>query len=145
MAVVGDTYPVGCAFDPRIVFSEFFEQNPDFRHPVYSTRLGIYKESCGLENVHVSWGHDEYLYRVVKDYLPEEALYVIRYHSCYPIHRDGAYEYLLNDRDHKQMEWVKTFNQYDLYTKSHDKPDFEKLKPFYRDLVAEFFPEELKW
>jgi len=144
-AVVGDTYPVGCAFDERIVFSEFFKDNPDSQHPVYSTRLGIYEEKCGLDNVHLSWGHDEYLYQVAKNNLPEEGLYVIRYHSCYPVHRDGAYGYLLNDYDRKQMKWVKTFNQYDLYTKSHDKPNFEELKPFYHDLVSEFFPEDLRW
>ena len=37
----------------------------------YQTRLGVYEEGCGLENVDLSWGHDEYLYHVVKDYLPE--------------------------------------------------------------------------
>ena len=144
-AVVGDTFPVGCAFSERIVFPEFFNLNPDSRHPVYASKLGVYKEGCGLENVNLSWGHDEYLYRVVKDYLPEEALYVIRYHSCYPIHREGAYDYLLNDRDVQMMEWVKKFNPYDLYTKSHEKPNFEELKPFYQELVAEYFPRELRW
>lgn len=144
-AVVGDTFPVGCAFSDRIVFPEFFADNPDSLDPVYSTRYGIYEPSCGLDNVHLSWGHDEYLYQVVKDYLPEEALAIIRYHSCYPIHREGAYEFLLNDSDRRMMEWVRRFNPYDLYTKSHEKADFARLKPFYEDLVAEFFPDTLKW
>jgi inositol oxygenase len=144
-AVVGDTFPVGCAFSEQIVFPEFFAENPDSLHPVYSTRFGIYEEGCGLDNVHLSWGHDEYLYHVVKDYLPEEALAIIRYHSCYPIHREGAYDYLLNAKDRKGLEWVKKFNPYDLYTKSHEKPDFAKLRPFYEELVAEFFPRELRW
>ena len=30
----------------------------------YNTKLGIYKEGCGIENVIMSWGHDEYLYHV---------------------------------------------------------------------------------
>ena len=47
--------------------------------------------------MHLSWGHDEYLYQVVKDYLPEEALYMIRYHSFYAGHREGAYDHLMND------------------------------------------------
>ena len=34
-AVVGDTFPVGCALSNKIVFSEFCEQNPDSKHPVY--------------------------------------------------------------------------------------------------------------
>ena len=28
-AVVGDTFPVGCRFSERIVFPEFFQDNPD--------------------------------------------------------------------------------------------------------------------
>ena len=30
----------------------------------YNSKLGIYKEGCGIENVMMSWGHDEYLYHV---------------------------------------------------------------------------------
>lgn len=33
--VVGDTFPLGCAFSDSIVFPEFFKENPDYRHPVY--------------------------------------------------------------------------------------------------------------
>jgi inositol oxygenase len=80
-AVVGDTFPVGCQFDERIVYHEFFEENPDAHDPRYNTRLGHYDENCGLQNVLMSWGHDEYLYHVVKEYLPEPALYMIRFHS----------------------------------------------------------------
>ena len=68
-AVVGDTFPVGCAWSPKIVFPEFFEGNPDSKIPAYQTRCGIYSERCGLDNVMLSFGHDEYLYHVVKDYL----------------------------------------------------------------------------
>jgi inositol oxygenase len=32
-AVVGDTFPVGCAFSDRIVYPEFFADNPDSRDP----------------------------------------------------------------------------------------------------------------
>jgi inositol oxygenase len=40
--------------------------------------VGVYEAGCGLKNVHMSWGHDEYLYHIMKDYLPEPALYMIR-------------------------------------------------------------------
>lgn len=90
--VVGDTFPVGCAFDERIIYPETFEGNPDSRDPAYSTKLGIYERGCGLDNVMLSWGHDEYLYHVVKDQsaLPPEALAMIRYHSFYPWHTEGG-------------------------------------------------------
>jgi inositol oxygenase len=144
-AVVGDTFPVGCAFSEKIVYHELFAENPDTRVSEYSTRLGIYEEGCGLDNVHLSWGHDEYLYHVVRDRLPEEGLAMIRYHSFYPLHREREYEFLMNDRDRELMEWVRSFNPYDLYSKSPTPPDREALEPYYRELVEEFFPEPLRW
>lgn len=144
-AVVGDTFPVGCAYSDTIVFHPYFADNPDSQNPRYQTRLGVYEEGCGLDKVQLSWGHDEYIYHVAKDHLPEEGLYMLRYHSFYPAHREGAYDYLMNDKDRRLFEWVRKFNNYDLYTKSHERPDVVTLKPFYQELIAGFFPERLKW
>ena len=144
-AVVGDTFPVGCAYSPKIVYADFFTENADFNHPVYSQRLGIYEEHGGLDQVHMSWGHDEYLFHVVKEYLPEEALYMIRYHSFYAAHREGEYQYLMNDHDQQMFNWVRRFNPYDLYSKSDAPPNVEQLRPYYEDLIDEFFPKQLDW
>src|SRR5438046_1146043 len=43
-AVVGDTFPVGCAWSDKIVFHQFFADNPDRNQPQYQTRNGIYNE-----------------------------------------------------------------------------------------------------
>jgi inositol oxygenase len=144
-AVVGDTFPVGCAWSEKIVFHELFEGNPDRAEPRYQTRCGIYEEGCGLDQVHLSWGHDEYLYHVVKDYLPPEALAVIRYHSFYPWHCEGEYGHLTDERDRELLRWVKAFNPYDLYSKSHEPPDPVALRPYYEELIREHFPEKLRW
>lgn len=144
-AVVGDTFPVGAGYSDKIVFNKFFADNPDSKNPRYQTRLGIYSQNCGLDNVQLSWGHDEYLYHVVKDYMPKEALYMIRYHSFYPAHKEGDYDYLMNDEDRAMFKWVKAFNPYDLYTKSAKRPNLKELRPFYDDLINEFFPPVLKW
>jgi inositol oxygenase len=69
-AVVGDTFPTGCPYSPKVVYSEFFAANPDAQRPEFQTGTGIYARGCGLSNVHMSWGHDEYLYHLVRDYLP---------------------------------------------------------------------------
>jgi len=144
-AVVGDTFPTGCRYSEKIVFPDYFADNPDSQEPRYQTPLGIYQEGCGLDHVQLSWGHDEYIYQVAKDYLPEPALYMLRYHSFYPWHREGQYTYLTNAHDREMLGWVNKFNPYDLYTKSHEKPDVEKLRPFYEDLIAEFFPAKVNW
>jgi inositol oxygenase len=144
-AVVGDTFPTGCGYSDKIVFPEFFAENPDSQDPRYQTRLGVYEEDCGLDKVQLSWGHDEYIYHVTKDYLPEEALYMLRYHSFYPWHREDEYDHLTNAHDREMLPWVQKFNLYDLYTKNHAKPDVNSLRPFYEDLIAEFFPAKLNW
>ncbi len=144
-AVVGDTFPVGCAYSESVVFPEFFADNPDSRVPAYQTPCGVYAEDCGLNNVHLSWGHDEYLYHVVKDYLPPPALYMIRYHSFYAAHRERAYGHLMNEQDRKMFAAVRAFNPYDLYSKGEAKPDVSRLRPYYQELIAEFFPAELRW
>ncbi len=143
--VVGDTFPVGCAFSETIVFPELFADNPDMKNPALQSACGMYSPGCGLDNVLMSWGHDEYLYQIVKDHLPEEALYMVRYHSFYAQHRENAYDHLMNDHDRKMFEWVRAFNPYDLYTKSHEPPDVEALTPYYQELIGEFFPEQLNW
>jgi inositol oxygenase len=144
-AVVGDTFPVGCRFSEKIVLSEYFAENPDSAVPEYRTRLGIYEEGCGLDKVLMSWGHDEYLYHVVKDHLPDEALYIIRYHSFYPAHREGEYGYLMNDRDRELFRWVRAFSPFDLYSKSAERPNVAELRPYCDELIAEFLPPTLCW
>jgi len=144
-AVVGDTFPVGCAYSDRVVFPEFFAANPDSQVPEYRTPNGVYREGGGLDNVDLSWGHDEYIYQVTKQYLPEEAQYMLRYHSFYAAHREGAYQHLMNDHDRAMFRWVREFNPYDLYSKSDRQPEVEALRPYYDDLIAEYFPPVLNW
>lgn len=144
-AVVGDTFPVGCAFADQVVFSNYFKDNPDSKNPIYQSKYGIYWPNCGFDNLHMSWGHDEYLYYVVKDYLPEEGSYIIRYHSFYASHRENAYDYFMNEKDRKMSYWLKLFSPYDLYSKTSEKLDLEALKPYYQELVREFFPDQILW
>jgi len=144
-AVVGDTFPVGCRFDERVVHHELFAENPDVEVPAYQTATGIYGEGVGLDQVLMSWGHDEYLYHVLRPYLPDEALYVVRYHSFYAAHRDGAYAHLMNERDRTLMRWVRTFSAFDLYSKADDRPDAASLRPYYEDIAARLLPAELTW
>ncbi len=148
-AVVGDTYPLGCQFSNKIVHADYFKDNPDFHHPLYQKKLGIYKkEGIGLDKVVMTWGHDEYLYQVVKDQstLPEQAKFIIRYHSFYALHKEGEYQYLLNNQDKKQLAWLKKFNEYDLYSKSAKPINIAEVKPYYESLINQYFPEKkIRW
>jgi len=151
-AVVGDTFPVGCAYDPRIVYNQFFESNTDSKKPELQTEYGIYNPNCGLSNIHLSWGHDEYMYIVCKgnnSTLPEQALNIIRFHSFYPWHQGGAYRNLMTEEDHKLLKIVKDFQVHDLYSKTDNTealPDIAALKTYYSGLMKKYFPAEtLRW
>ncbi|KAJ4952294.1 hypothetical protein NE237_029126 [Protea cynaroides] len=147
-AIVGDTFPVGCAFDESIVHHKYFNENPDHHNPAYNTKYGIYSEGCGLDKVLMSWGHDEYMYMVAKENkstLPSAALFIIRYHSFYPLHKSGAYKHLMNDEDVENLKWLQIFNKYDLYSKSKVRIDVEKVKPYYLSLTEKYFPAKLRW
>jgi inositol oxygenase len=148
-ATVGDTFPLGCAYEDAIVHFKYFESNPDSKHEVYSTKLGIYEENCGFDNVEFSFGHDEYLYQVLKGngcLLPEEALYIIRYHSFYPWHNAQAYPHLASQKDWDLLPLLRQFQKCDLYSKSEKIVDVGELLPYYEGLIKKYFPEtKLLW
>lgn len=149
-SVVGDTFPVGCSFSPEIIYYDYFKNNPDILHPIYSTRYGIYQPNIGLDNIEMSWGHDEYMYQVCRHNgcsIPEFGLAIIRYHSFYPWHNKGAYTHLMNSHDYVKLEWVRNFQAHDLYTKKSIPPgDVEELKKYYQGLIDKYFPNEvLEW
>lgn len=112
-AVVGDTFVVGCEWSPNIVFrSDSFEGNVDGENPKYNTKYGMYEPHTGLENLILSWGHDEYMYKVLKHNkttLPQHALDIIRFHSFYPWHSSGDYEHLMQPKDEETKKWVLCF------------------------------------
>src|SRR5882762_10329401 len=39
-AVVGDTFPVGCGYSDKIVYPEFFKENPDYGDSRYNSKFG---------------------------------------------------------------------------------------------------------
>jgi len=142
---VGDTFPLGCAFREEVVFHEHFSENPDSREPRYAGATGVYEPGCGLDAVTMSWGHDEYLARVLEGRLPPEAHYVIRYHSFYAAHTHGAYQELFDERDRELMPWVRRFQAFDLYSKAPDAPERGALLPNYRELLERWLPDQLDW
>ena len=149
-AVVGDTYPLGCEFAKSIVYrDESFDQNPDLNDERYNTKYGIYEPNCGLDSVMMSWGHDEYMYQVLKNHktcsLPQEALYIIRFHSFYPWHSGGDYLHLSNIDDLSNLPWIREFNKFDLYSKTPDLPDVPALMPYYQSLIDKYMPGLVSW
>lgn len=140
--LVGDVFVVGCALPETCVFPEFNSLNPDMKDDRYNTATGIYEKGCGLDNLKLAWGHDEYLFRVLSNHkqntIPEEGMVMIRYHSFYPWHTAGSYKELLCEKDRKYIDWIRDFNQYDLYTKSNRIYDLEEVKEYYLPIAEKY-------
>ena len=137
--IVGDTFILGCKIPESIVYPEFNNLNKD--HNAYD-KYGIYEKRCGLENCKISWGHDEFLYQTLMNNehnLPNEALYIIRYHSLYLFHTENEYEHLTNEYDENMKFWLNTFNKYDLYSKENKPLDINNLKDHYNNLLNCYF------
>ncbi|TPX33635.1 inositol oxygenase [Synchytrium microbalum] len=139
--VVGDTFPVGLPFSAKIVHPEYFRDNPDIHIPEYQTKYGIYEPGCGLDNVLMSFG----MSKVCESYLPKPALSCIRYHSFYSWHRDNQYRDLMCPEDEEKLKWVREFNPYDLYSKHNEQVDVEQVAPYYKGIIAKYFPEKIRW
>jgi inositol oxygenase len=140
--LVGDVFVVGCALPDTCVYQEFNTLNSDMLVDKYNTEIGVYQPGCGLDNVNLAWGHDEYLYQVLSNHkenkIPEQGMVAIRYHSFYPWHTGGSYQKLLSAKDAQYKEWVIDFNKYDLYTKSPKMYDLEEMKAYYLPIVEKY-------
>lgn len=148
--VVGDTYVVGCPFPKSIVFYDTLQYNPDWHDTSLNTGTGIYHSGCGIENLKITFGHDEYLYLVLQNNknhkLDKKFQNIIRFHSLYPWHTGKAYQEFMTETDTKLLEDVLNFNQFDLYSKQDT--DFvltEEIIEYYRILINKYFPRELEW
>lgn len=120
---------------------ESFRDNPDITHPIYGTECGMYEPNCGISNLMLSWGHDEYMYQMLKANgctIPQVGLDMIRFHSFYPWHEKRAYAHLEAPEDQETLQWVKEFNKFDLYSKGDCLPDVDALKPYYVSLLHKY-------
>ena len=70
-AVVGDTFPVGCQFSSDVRLPGVLRRESRSRASgLLDARAESTSRTAGSTHIHMSWGHDEYIYHVVKDYLP---------------------------------------------------------------------------
>lgn len=143
-AMVGDTFIVGCKLPDTLVYSEFNHLNLDKDNQIYNTDIGMYHEKCGLDNVHCSWGHDEYLYMILssdknKNTLPDEALHIVRYHSLYAYHDKNEYKQFESEKDKNMLNALQTFNKYDLYSKSNKEINIKEIKQYYSSIFYKYF------
>jgi inositol oxygenase len=143
-AITGDTWVVGCQIPDTIVYPEFNKLNKDSFHRIYGNEIGAYTKNCGLDRLLFSYGHDEFLYNVLKRSenckLPQDALNIIRYHSCYLFHQGGEYTQFMQEKDYQTRKLLRRFNKYDLYSKENTEMDTTSLWEYYDKLINKYLP-----
>ena len=154
--IVGDTYVLGCEIPENVVFRKFSKNHG------YDDIYGIYKKGCGIKNLKLSFGHDEYMYMVLKGNedkhkFREMYMDIIRFHSFYPWHTYDEYSYFMEKGDEEIKRNVLKLNDYDLYSKGDDINELclkdengewvirEEIEEYYDNLINKYFPEKLNW
>lgn len=152
-AIVGDTWVTGCRLPASLVYPEYNRTNPDMQDPLMSTPLGVYTKGQGMTTLTYAFNHDVYLADVLAHplnhghhSLPQDALDVIRLHSCYPFFDKGDYKELMGPGDDVLLENVRLFNRCDLYSKT-DKlvATLDMIKEEFGDLIDAFFDGAPLW
>lgn len=158
--VVGDTFPHLIRPQSEEIFFEEFKFNRDWKKQSYQSKTGAYKKNCGIDNILMTWGHDEYLFQMVFDWLKQNTdfvkkqwkctamelrlfLYMIRFHSFYAFHRESAYKELWSKTDAKLRPFLRVFSMFDLYSKPDKLPPIKELDKTYKPFVEKFFPPKL--
>ncbi len=140
-SVVGDTFPLGYKLDTNYNFynKNYHKNNPDLN-------INTYLDKCGFKNILFCWSHDEYIAKCleISSSLPEEAIYIIRYHSFYSWHTPSNHKFgyanLASCYDWYMLPLLKIFQKSDLYSKSSSIPDLEEIKDIYNRLINKYLP-----
>lgn len=152
--VAGESFPVGCRFEPDVLCTQFFSGNPDRRKRQYNSRLGIYEPNCGLRNVLMSWGACEYLWMVLLlngATLPKEAMATIRYRRFHALLRSrSAYRHLMTPEDEEAVEWLRRFEQLSRFSRGRVPTDQmlqgDELRRYYQGLMDQYgIGNKLRW
>lgn len=150
-SVVGDIFPVDLPLHPACVFQQkdYHKENAGVNGSAAPIPHG-----CGFRKLRFSWSHDEYLARVLErsgTNLPEEAIYMVRFHSFYPWHtpqkhwdveaNGRPYEEYADEMDKKMLPYLQMLQKADLYSKTRNVPE----RAHYTDLVTKYLPNPLRF
>jgi Myo-inositol oxygenase len=98
-------------------------------------------DGVGLDNATIQWNHDEFAYERLRDHLPEDLAWLVRYHSV----EVRAVSNVMDERDRERTRRLLVpFARYDHATKS---PFYLPSKGIqqYRDVIEQAFPRRIRF
>ena len=102
--------------------------------------IGSPAAGAGFANCVFQWNHDEFAWSRLKDHVPDDLAWLVRYHSVLPAHWG-----LMDAQDRDRAErLLRPFSRYDHGTKS---PFFlpRKRIDHYRPVIEKWLPETMVW
>jgi hypothetical protein len=98
-------------------------------------------DGAGLDHTMLQWNHDEFAYERLRDHVPDDLAWLIRYHSI----EVGAVSNMMDARDRERTgRLLLPFAHYDHGTKSpYHLPSVKLAK--YRDVIEEAFPRRIRF
>jgi hypothetical protein len=98
-------------------------------------------DGVGLDHTLLQWNHDEFAYERLRDHVPDDLAWLIRYHSI----EVGAVSNAMDARDLERTErLLLPFAHYDHATKSpYHLPSVSLAR--YRDVIEEAFPRRIRF
>lgn len=99
--------------------------------------IGEFPHGAGWDNCLFNWGHDDFIYLRLKNYLPDHVAWLLRHHSL--MYNDM--KPYMDDRDRRYYDrYMRVFQQYDDKTKSMVKAPVKRIAD-YQALIDSYFPE----
>jgi hypothetical protein len=103
--------------------------------------VGNPEEGIGLDRAMIQWNHDEFAYTRLRDYLPDDLAWLVRYHSV----EVGDVASLMDQDDLERTErLLLPFARYDHATKSPFTLPLANITK-YRDVIEEAFPRRIRF
>jgi hypothetical protein len=103
--------------------------------------VGEGTDGVGLDHAMLQWNHDEFAYERLRDHVPDDLAWLIRYHSI----EVGAVSNLMDESDLERTErLLLPFAHYDHATKSPYHLPSVNLAT-YRDVIEEAFPRRIRF
>ncbi len=103
--------------------------------------VGEGADGVGLDNTMLQWNHDEFAYERLRDHVPDDLAWLIRYHSI----EVGAVSNVMDAGDLERTErLLLPFAHYDHATKSPYHLPSVNLAT-YRDVIEEAFPRRIRF
>ena len=144
-AVVGDTFPVGCAWSDKIVYHEFFRDNPDaqiagLQTPSAFTRKAVDSRTLTSRGATTNTCTDLQGLLAGRSPVHDPLSFLLSHPSRGRLRLSSERQRSGTARMGEEVQPLP-----DLNSKGDGKVNVAQLRPYYEELISEFFPDKVRF